>query len=106
MIGRRRCTEWRRAYRELWLQFWQLVAEHGEENIKVVKINPHCTEYDVREKRISDKQRAGNALVDRRAKEGAALHMVLQARVDLIDMADDLDGELSAWLGIAMQEGG
>ncbi|CAK0837126.1 unnamed protein product [Prorocentrum cordatum] len=50
----------------------------------------HCAEHDVREERISDRQRAGNARADGRAQEGASLRAAPKERLEPIDTADHL----------------
>eukprot|EP00959_Pyramimonas_sp_CCMP1952_P042562 889762-Pyramimonas_sp.AAC.1 len=64
----------------LWIEFWRLVEDHGGQNISIAKVNALCTEYDGREGRTSQRQRAGNARADKRANEGAHVHGVAQGR--------------------------
>ncbi|CAK0810041.1 unnamed protein product [Prorocentrum cordatum] len=75
---------------ELRIEFWRLIEGHGGQNISTIKVKALCAEHDVREVRISDRQRAGNARADKRAKEGTHPHGVAQGRLDRIATADDL----------------
>ena len=55
---------------------------------------------------MTNKQKAGKGLADRRAKDGARVHATPQARLDTVDLADELAVELTERIGKGLQEGG
>ncbi len=73
-FGKAWCLKYKRAYVEVWAEFWQVAEDFGTEGLRVETVQGHARLADVVAGIVHERDRQGNNLADRAAKLGAARH--------------------------------
>ncbi len=89
----------KRAYAEVWREFWRLAEDSGQEHLQVVKVKGHAQLSEVLAGLVDARARAGNRLADKAAKAGAKMHPSNEGLAKHRTELGDLIREAARWIG-------
>ncbi len=97
--GRVWCVSYKRAYAEVWSEFWKLAEDVGIQNLHIIKVKGNAKLSEVVAGLVCSQARLGNRLADKAAKSGAKAHpcnaSLAKHRVEL----GDVICEAARWIG-------